>query len=91
VRSFENHPIVVKNFKPLYYPPKCIIWQLGEGCYHAVGESPVKRMAGRDVKVNAIIPGFIHTDLTADLVNDPGEGASLLARIPLSAGACQMI
>lgn len=38
--------------------------------------------AGRGVNVNAIIPGFIHTDLTEDLVNDPGEGASLLARIP---------
>jgi 2-deoxy-D-gluconate 3-dehydrogenase len=39
--------------------------------------------AGRGVTVNAIIPGFIHTDLTEDLVNDPGEGASLLARIPV--------
>jgi 2-deoxy-D-gluconate 3-dehydrogenase len=39
--------------------------------------------AGRGVNVNAIIPGFIHTDLTEDLVNDPGEGASLLARIPV--------
>jgi 2-dehydro-3-deoxy-D-gluconate 5-dehydrogenase len=38
--------------------------------------------AGRGVTVNAIIPGFIHTDLTEDLVNDPSEGASLLARIP---------
>jgi 2-deoxy-D-gluconate 3-dehydrogenase len=40
--------------------------------------------AGRGVTVNAIIPGFIHTDLTADLVNDPGEGTSLLARIPVN-------
>lgn len=39
--------------------------------------------AGRGVTVNAIIPGFIHTDLTEDLVHDPGEGASLLARIPV--------
>jgi 2-dehydro-3-deoxy-D-gluconate 5-dehydrogenase len=39
--------------------------------------------AGRGVTVNAIIPGFIHTDLTEDLVKDPGEGASLLARIPV--------
>lgn len=38
--------------------------------------------AGQGVTVNAIVPGFIHTDLTEDLVNDPGEGASLLARIP---------
>jgi 2-dehydro-3-deoxy-D-gluconate 5-dehydrogenase len=38
--------------------------------------------AGRGVTVNAIVPGFIHTDLTEDLVNDPSEGASLLARIP---------
>jgi 2-dehydro-3-deoxy-D-gluconate 5-dehydrogenase len=40
--------------------------------------------AGRGVNVNAIIPGFIHTDLTEDLVNDPGEGARLLARIPVA-------
>jgi 2-deoxy-D-gluconate 3-dehydrogenase len=39
--------------------------------------------AGRGVNVNAIIPGFIHTDLTEDLVHDPGEGAQLLARIPV--------
>ncbi|MEP7291497.1 MAG: SDR family oxidoreductase, partial [Chloroflexota bacterium] len=39
--------------------------------------------AGRGVNVNAIVPGFIHTDLTEDLVNDPDEGASLLARIPV--------
>ena len=39
--------------------------------------------AGRGVNVNAIVPGFIHTDLTEDLVHDPGEGASLLARIPV--------
>jgi 2-dehydro-3-deoxy-D-gluconate 5-dehydrogenase len=38
--------------------------------------------AGRGVNVNAIVPGFIHTDLTEDLVHDPGEGARLLARIP---------
>jgi 2-dehydro-3-deoxy-D-gluconate 5-dehydrogenase len=39
--------------------------------------------AGRGVTVNAIVPGFIHTDLTQDLVKDPNEGASLLARIPV--------
>jgi 2-dehydro-3-deoxy-D-gluconate 5-dehydrogenase len=39
--------------------------------------------AGRGVTVNAIVPGFIHTDLTEDLVHDPGEGARLLARIPV--------
>lgn len=38
--------------------------------------------AGCGVTVNAIVPGFIHTDLTEDLIHDPGEGASLLARIP---------
>ena len=39
--------------------------------------------AGRGVNVNAIVPGFIHTDLTEDLVHDPDEGANLLARIPV--------
>jgi 2-deoxy-D-gluconate 3-dehydrogenase len=39
--------------------------------------------AGRGVNVNAIVPGFIHTDLTEDLVHDTGEGARLLMRIPV--------
>jgi 2-deoxy-D-gluconate 3-dehydrogenase len=39
--------------------------------------------AGRGVTVNAIVPGFIHTDLTEDLVHDSGEGAALLSRIPI--------
>jgi 2-deoxy-D-gluconate 3-dehydrogenase len=38
--------------------------------------------AGRGVTVNAIVPGYIHTDLTEDLVNDASEGARLLTRIP---------
>jgi 2-dehydro-3-deoxy-D-gluconate 5-dehydrogenase len=37
---------------------------------------------GRGVTVNAIVPGYIHTDMTDDLVHDSGYGASLLARIP---------
>ena len=39
--------------------------------------------AGRGVTVNAVVPGFIHTDLTEDLITDPGEGATLLGRIPV--------
>lgn len=39
--------------------------------------------AGRGVTVNAIVPGYIHTDLTDDLVNDAAEGARLLTRIPM--------
>jgi 2-deoxy-D-gluconate 3-dehydrogenase len=39
--------------------------------------------AGRGVTVNAIVPGYIHTDMTDDLVHDPGFGASLLERIPM--------
>jgi 2-deoxy-D-gluconate 3-dehydrogenase len=39
--------------------------------------------AGRGVTVNAVVPGFIHTDLTEDLINDPSEGATLLGRIPV--------
>ena len=38
--------------------------------------------SGRGMNVNAITPGFIHTDLTEDLVHDPAESALLLARIP---------
>jgi 2-deoxy-D-gluconate 3-dehydrogenase len=38
--------------------------------------------AGCGLTVNAIVPGFIRTDLTEDLVNHAGEGATLLGRIP---------
>jgi 2-deoxy-D-gluconate 3-dehydrogenase len=38
--------------------------------------------AGRGVTVNAIVPGFIHTDLTDELINDPVNGSHLLSRIP---------
>jgi 2-deoxy-D-gluconate 3-dehydrogenase len=37
--------------------------------------------AGRGVTVNAIVPGYIHTDMTDDLVHD-AYGDTLLARIP---------
>ena len=37
---------------------------------------------GRGVTVNAIVPGYIHTDMTDEMVHDAGYGASLLARIP---------
>jgi 2-dehydro-3-deoxy-D-gluconate 5-dehydrogenase len=39
--------------------------------------------AGRGVTVNAIAPGYIHTDLNDALLTDPVEGPKLLARIPM--------
>lgn len=38
--------------------------------------------AGRGVNVNAIAPGYISTDNTEALRNDPARAASILARIP---------
>jgi 2-dehydro-3-deoxy-D-gluconate 5-dehydrogenase len=39
--------------------------------------------AGRGVTVNAIVPGYIHTDLNHELLTDSVEGPKLLARIPI--------
>lgn len=38
--------------------------------------------AGRGVNVNAIAPGYMATDLTEALQNDPGRAPAILARIP---------
>ena len=38
--------------------------------------------AGRGVHVNAIVPGYIHTDLNHTLLMDPSRGPQLLNRIP---------
>jgi len=38
--------------------------------------------AGRNVQVNAIAPGYIATDVTASLRDDPVRNPALLARIP---------
>ena len=38
--------------------------------------------AGKGVNVNAIAPGYISTDNTEALRNDPDRSASILSRIP---------
>jgi 2-deoxy-D-gluconate 3-dehydrogenase len=38
---------------------------------------------GKGVNVNAIAPGYISTDNTEALRNDPDRSTSILARIPL--------
>ena len=38
--------------------------------------------AGRGVNVDAIAPGYMATDLTEALQNDPGRAPAILARIP---------
>jgi len=38
--------------------------------------------AGRGINVNAIAPGYMKTEMTADLVNDPQREQFIRARIP---------
>ena len=38
--------------------------------------------AGQGLQVNAIAPGYVATDLTADLLNDPARYQAILDRIP---------
>ena len=40
--------------------------------------------AGKGVNVNGIAPGYVATDNTEALRNDPERAASILARIPAS-------
>ncbi len=46
----------------------------------AFTKSLAQELAGRDVLVNSVAPGFIETEMTADLANEVRE--SILARIP---------
>jgi 2-deoxy-D-gluconate 3-dehydrogenase len=38
--------------------------------------------ANKNVNVNAVAPGYVETDVTADLRNDPERNSELLARVP---------
>jgi 2-dehydro-3-deoxy-D-gluconate 5-dehydrogenase len=38
--------------------------------------------AGRGINVNAIAPGYMNTDLTAALINDPVRSREIISRIP---------
>ncbi len=42
-----------------------------------------KEFASRSITVNALAPGFIRTDMTADYVNDPTVSGKVLAVVPL--------
>ena len=46
----------------------------------AFTKSLAQELAGRDVLVNSVAPGFIETEMTANLPNEVRE--SILARIP---------
>ncbi len=46
-------------------------------------KSLAKEFASRNVTVNAIAPGFIRTDMTADFVGNPEAAAKVLEHVPL--------
>ena len=46
--------------------------------------------AGQGVQVNAIAPGYVATDLTADLLNDEARHQAILGRIPAGVGPNRM-
>lgn len=38
--------------------------------------------ASKGISVNAIAPGYIHTDMNAALIDDPSRNTGIMARIP---------
>jgi 2-deoxy-D-gluconate 3-dehydrogenase len=53
-----------------------------KGAIGSVVKALANEWAGKGVNVNAIAPGYIATDNTEALRNDPDRSASILARIP---------
>ncbi|KUG07453.1 2-dehydro-3-deoxy-D-gluconate 5-dehydrogenase KduD [Solirubrum puertoriconensis] len=53
-----------------------------KGAIGSVVKALANEWAGRGVNVNAIAPGYIATDNTEALRNDPGRSQSILGRIP---------
>lgn len=54
-----------------------------KGGLHMLTRAMALELAPRGVRVNAIAPGFVETDLSRPLLNDPERLAGKLARIPL--------
>lgn len=42
-----------------------------------------REWAGQGIRVNGIAPGYVHTQLTADLLNRPADYERILARVPM--------
>jgi 2-deoxy-D-gluconate 3-dehydrogenase len=53
-----------------------------KGALNSLVKALANEWAGRGVQVNGIAPGYIETDNTEALRNDPDRSASILARIP---------
>jgi 2-deoxy-D-gluconate 3-dehydrogenase len=47
-----------------------------------ITKAMANELAAKHINVNAIAPGYMSTDLTAPLVNDPARSVALMARIP---------
>jgi 2-deoxy-D-gluconate 3-dehydrogenase len=61
----------------------CISYTASKGGVHSITQALSNEWASKGINVNTIVPGYITTDMTRDMLSDPARGPDLLKRIPI--------
>lgn len=70
----------VAGLKALY---KCSAYNASKGGLIQLTRTMALELAPENIRVNAIAPGFVSTELTDTLLSDPEEGERILSLIPM--------
>ena len=62
---------------------KCAPYVASKGAVRQLTKSLARDWAPHNIQVNAIGPGYFHTDLTEPLTRDPERAPEILSRIPM--------